>query len=85
MPNLPVVQPAKDAMQPRRLESCSMNPLNPIYKALQRNITAGKAEAETREASSQGLVICNLRDFIFKKRDHLFTYSNWEAVYGNDK
>lgn len=48
------------------------------------SITAGKAEAETPEASSQGLVICNLRDFICKQRDHLFTYSNWEAVYGND-
>jgi hypothetical protein len=36
-----------------------MNPLKNVYKALQRNITAGEAEAETPEASSQGLVICS--------------------------
>jgi hypothetical protein len=33
-----------------------------MCEALQRDVMADKAEAETQEASSQGFVLCNLRD-----------------------
>jgi hypothetical protein len=57
MPNLPIVQPAKDAMRPRQFSKLLYETMTPL-----ENITADKAEAETQAANSQGLVIRNFKD-----------------------
>lgn len=74
-----IVQPARDAMRPCQPQSCSMAPLDNICVAIQRNITADKAEVESQKQAAKVLSSVTSGILICKKRDRLLTYSNSEG------